>query len=359
MKSMVKILIVVLSFITFTNLFSQEYSQPKSIVYDAPRERYLISNKLSGQILALNSSNELSVFIDAQLTEPRGMIIINDSLYVADLGNLVCFDLNTGNPNYTYTVEGATKIVDIANDSDNYIFMTDITQRKIFVYNISDKSILSYALQQIEKPECIIYYDNKLYMTNYWEEAQIIVFDLTSWSEETRYDFSNYKYFDGITKDNDGNLYIACWGDMMVSEGIGKILKCSMNDINNLTEFRSGFSAPSDIYFNSVKNELAIPNYTGNSVDFIPLVENVYDNQNENSLFIIEQNRLNNSIKIRFKKNLTSNENLYLYNIFGQLLIKDQLSLNQNEYNLNLNGLNQGIYFIKIGNNSGKILISN
>ncbi|MBI5326185.1 MAG: hypothetical protein HZB41_13100 [Ignavibacteriae bacterium] len=224
-----------------------------------------------------------------------------------------------------------------------------------FIYNISDKSLLPYTLQQIEKPECIIYDNNKLYMTNYWEEAQIIVFDLVSWSEEARYDFNNYKYFDGITKDNDGNLYVACWGDMMISEGIGKILKCSMNDINNLTEFRSGFSAPSDIYFNSAKNELAIPNYTGNSVDFIPLVENVYENGNILNDFAVYQ------IKDELIINSKSSEKIdiiTLYNLYGQKIYNNNILGGNTEIHIPVNDLVNGLYFIGINNNISKLLIN-
>ncbi|TAL70429.1 MAG: T9SS type A sorting domain-containing protein [Bacteroidetes bacterium] len=358
MKRIANLLIVIFTVILFTNLFSQEYSHPKSMVYDAARDRYLISNVQSGQVLALSNSNELTVFIDGQMAQPRGMLIVEDTLLVVDGSALVWFKLDDGSFIKDTVIEGASKLVDLTIDDEKYIYFTDIIEKKLFIYNLLDKSMLIYNFKQSTWPNGIIYDKNKLYVTTYGDSAQIVVFDLSSWSE-TKYDYSNYKYFDGIVTDGNGTFYVACWEDMMSYDSVGKILKFSVEDINNLTVFKTGLWGPSDIYFNPIKNEIAVPNYTGDTVSFIPLATNVFDNQNENDLFQVEHNKINNALKIRFKKNLTSNEYLYVYNIYGQLMQKVQISLNQNEYNLNLNGYIQGIYFIKIGNNISKFLISN
>ncbi len=357
MKSLMYMFIALFVLLSFEKVYSQEYSHPKSIVYDAARDRYLISNNQSGQVLALSNTNEISVFIDGELSSPRGMIIVEDTLFVVDMSVLKGFNLSDGSVVFDYIIPDATKIVDITIDEDKNLFMTDIQQRKLFMYNLIEGPLTPYNFLKSTYPNGIIYDNNKLFVTTYGIPAQIIVFDLKTWAE-TRYDFTNFNYFDGIVTDGNGNLYVACWEDMMSTDSVGKILKCSIDDINNLTVFKTGFWGPSDIYYNSIKNELAVPHYTGNRVSFIPMTTDVLENNPENQFFKIYQNEANSEIIIRFKNGFDNNLTIQVYNIFGQTIENDVIAPNQREYRINLSKLDAGIYFIRINNNISKFLIT-
>jgi len=357
MKSLMYLIIAIFVFSSFENLYSQEYSHPKSIVYDAARDRYLISNILSGQILALSNTQQLSVFIDGQLTNPRGMQIVGDTLYVVDVSSLRGFSLVDGAPVFEYLVEGATKLVDITVDAEKNLFMTDIQQKKMFIYSLIDGPQEPYVFTQSTYPNGIIYDKQKLYVTTYWDPAQVIVFDLEEW-RETKYDFLSNKYFDGIVTDGNGNFYIASWEDMGAADGKGKILKFNESNITAVTEFQTGLSGPGDLYYNSIKGELAVPNYTGENVVFFPVTTNVFESNSGNSDFEIQQSQNNSEIIIKFKKGFNISLPISVYNLFGQCIVNNMIVPNQREFKLNTGNLDAGIYFIRINDNISKLLIT-
>ena len=110
-----------LFFITLlvTNIiFAQAYNIPRSAVYDAANDRYLISNMGDGDIIAaprLNPEN-LSFFNQGAAASIRGMTIVDNVLYAAGMGNdtsekLFAFDLTTRAVISTITIESTIKII--------------------------------------------------------------------------------------------------------------------------------------------------------------------------------------------------------------------------------------------------------
>ena len=64
--------------------------------------------------------------------------------------------------------------------------------------------------------------------------------------------------------DNEGRIYISEWG----GDGVYRYDK---DFIEKPVLFSSGHNDPADIYIDKVNNVLVVPNFSSNTVDFIPI----------------------------------------------------------------------------------------
>ncbi|MDB4988397.1 MAG: hypothetical protein JWN04_3575, partial [Myxococcaceae bacterium] len=115
-------------------------SAPASALYDAERDRYLVSN-VNGAPLAQDHNGFISVLSPqgevtnlkwieggkggAKLDAPKGMTIANGVLYVADISTVRAFDLATGAPKGDISVPGSTSLTDLATSAEGTVYLTD------------------------------------------------------------------------------------------------------------------------------------------------------------------------------------------------------------------------------------------
>ena len=113
--------------------FTQNYNGPESVEYNPNTGSYFISNSGNGQILELNSSNELSVFVSNVGTGPHGLEIVNNILYACSGGRLKGYDLNSGIQVLNYNLSasflnGITHIENVYGDGNPYLYITDFSE---------------------------------------------------------------------------------------------------------------------------------------------------------------------------------------------------------------------------------------
>ncbi len=361
MKSIIVTFFLLITLLIPKITVAQSYDQPICVVYDVSHERYLISNVHSGQILSYDANNQLSVFIESGLTSPRGMVIVNDTLYVADGTYLEGFKLEDGSSVLSYEVPTSQKITSITADKNGFIYLIDDLTKTLFFYNHNDTTIKidPYIFSKNIYTNGIVYSNDTLYIVVFGEPAGVVVFDLNQF-RATYYEYQSNSYFFGITTDGAGNYYISSWEDMMSSTGKGKILKFDPNNPTQLQEIASGYNAPSGICYNPYRNEIAIPNYTSDDVSFLKITTGVSADES-NALFAsVGQSLDGNSLKIKFTA--PAQGNLQLFDMLGQPLLEKNLAPGSKEYLMDISSLESGLYFMRINNNNSdycyKILIS-
>jgi len=116
-------------------------SAPESVLYDAAGDRYLVSNVNgnptdrddNGFISVLSPSGEITAlkWIEGgkngvKLDAPKGLAIVNGTLYVADISVVRTFDARTGAPRGEIAVPGATFLGDLAAGPDGKLYLTDV-----------------------------------------------------------------------------------------------------------------------------------------------------------------------------------------------------------------------------------------
>jgi len=121
-----------------------ELKTPESVLYDAGRDMYMVSNingketeaDDNGYLTVVNpdGSNERSnanwkwimgEMPDIKLDAPKGMAISGDTLYVADITVVRRFEAKAGKQKDDVKIEGAAFLNDLTPDSNGGVFVTD------------------------------------------------------------------------------------------------------------------------------------------------------------------------------------------------------------------------------------------
>lgn len=120
---------------------SDALSKPESVVFDKARSVLYISN-INGKGNAKDGNGYLTkISMQGKILEkkwvaglngPKGMALIGDKLYVADIDVLVKIDVNSGKILSSYPGEGATFLNDVAIDSAGSVFVSDSRSSIIF-----------------------------------------------------------------------------------------------------------------------------------------------------------------------------------------------------------------------------------
>ena len=92
---MKKIIFTFLFTLQLIHVFAQNYSGPESVEFDYARNRYLISNTSSHQIIALQNGVK-TIFATLTGTGPHGLEIVGDTLYCCNGASIRALNLNTG-----------------------------------------------------------------------------------------------------------------------------------------------------------------------------------------------------------------------------------------------------------------------
>ena len=244
-------------------IFSQSYNGPESIEFNPSTESYFISNSNNGQILELDSNNELSIFTSNLGNGPHGLEIVDNVLYACSGGRLKGYDLDNGNQVLNFNVgasflNGITKYID---GTGSYLFLTDFSARKLYRYKINDESISSIC-DFPRNPNGVILepMNNSLYVVTWGNNAPVYEVDVTT--EEfytvTTTDLNN---LDGISVDECGNFLISAWSTNSIHR--------FSNDFSENEIIVDGLSYPADIIYNQLNSVIAIPNSGSNTVEFI------------------------------------------------------------------------------------------
>ncbi|MCD4789750.1 MAG: FG-GAP-like repeat-containing protein, partial [Bacteroidales bacterium] len=336
------------------------YDHPECVVFDYPRNRYLVSNAAStniGSIVQVDSLGDVSYF-KTGIENPLGMCIVGDTLFVSDANNgLLSFDLNTTEEIFNLPLSTIGNLDGMAYAGNNNLFVID-TYGRIFRVNIQTQAwnyFITSGLTQWTQ-DCIYDNINNRLLTVGWAAGAPI--QAISLEDSTITNFpTTYGYYDGITKDQFGNVYLASHLNP------GYIIRYSPDLTGDPEVISTGHNEPAGLNYNTQDNILAVPNYGGNSVDFIPIVITNKKEHQENRLNIISLYPNPFSDKICFDFNLPESTlvKISIYDILGNKiaeLINEELnrgdySISWNDKNNTNNNIAPGIYFIlsNIGNN--------
>jgi sugar lactone lactonase YvrE len=122
------------------SLHNAGFSTPESVFYDAKNDVYLVSN-INGSPGAADNNGFISrVSPDGSKVElkwieggkngvkldaPKGITIVGDVVYVADISRVRMFDLASGKPKGEVALPGATFANDVAASPDGKVYVSD------------------------------------------------------------------------------------------------------------------------------------------------------------------------------------------------------------------------------------------
>ena len=250
---------------------------PESVFYDAESDVYLVSN-INGALLDADKNGFISkvspdgkvlelAWIDGtklkgmSLNAPKGMVVSDGKLFVADINFVKTFDAKTGKPGANYNVPGAKFLNDIAAAPDGTIFVSDSGLKAgkdgleptgtDGIYKITKKKGAAekvLANKELGNPNGLL------------ADADGGVWSVTHGSNDLFYVGKDKKKsepvklpkgkLDGLVMTPDGSLLISSWESSAVYYG---------KPGGSFTVLVENVKSPADIAYDSKRNALVIP----------------------------------------------------------------------------------------------------
>ncbi len=250
------------------------YRKPESFIVDAQTGEYYISNLKgmpatrddNGFITKLDKNRKVlkEKFIDGNdkgitLDSPRGLVIIGNTLYVADLKFVRAFDKVTGKnlDNLELAELGAMYLNDTTCDDDGNLYVSDFQRNIIFkieTKNDNKKSVFRKGGELGNPNGLVINPKNKKLVVVCWNGNILEIEE----EEEIEYLFKGkFKHLDGADFDSQGNLYVSGYTD-------GEISRIAPD--RSVKTILTGLNSPADISVDKKNNLLLVPLMNANEI---------------------------------------------------------------------------------------------
>jgi len=234
----------------------------ESVIYDKKRDILYVSN-IAGKPDSIDGNGFLSkVDLMGKITDtmwikgldaPKGMGIIEDTLYVTDIDDVVKINIETGEILKKYHVEGSEFLNDITVSSDGKIYFSDSNKGDIHVIE-NDK--VSLVKDSLAGPNGLLAVNGKL-LVALWNDKTLNTFDPETGEMTKQTDGLNNP--DGIVAVGDGTYLVSSWNGLvhLINEDWSKEL---------MLDTTADEISAADIEYISDKNILLVPNFFKNTV---------------------------------------------------------------------------------------------
>lgn len=256
------------------------FSTPESVLVDEARDRYLVSN-VNGRPVDADNNGFISILTPdgkvenlkwieggknkVTLNAPKGMAIVKDVLYVADLDTLRMFDVKTGTPKGEVKLEGATFANDVVATDDGKIFVSDSGLKMEgsdfkptgtdAVWVVEKGKAKAYAKStDLAKPNGLLVDGKALVVVPFGSNEIYKLDDKGVRSEVTKLPKGG---FDGVVKLGD-LLLVSSWEGQAVYKGkLGGTFEPVLQSLE----------APADIGYDKKRGRVLVPRFMGNTVE--------------------------------------------------------------------------------------------
>ena len=286
------LLVLLTAFWSVTAIANQENSKimisdvgfatPESVEYYAAKDLYLVTNingspfeaddngfisKLSpdGKVIDLKWIDGASDKV--QLHAPKGMTIIGNKLFVADITQLRVFELPSGKQLPSINVEGSSFLNGITAGNGDYVYVTDTGMKPGFESSGTDAIYKVWANGKVEtilkdpnmgRPNGILNDNGDIYVV-FFSTAKMIKMDDKGNITEMPKPFA--ARLDGLVKLKDGSLAMSSWESSSID-----VYK--NGEYETIAEF---LNSPADMGVDTKRNRLLIPLFNEDKVLILPL----------------------------------------------------------------------------------------
>lgn len=151
------------------------FKNPESMLYDKKHDVIYVSNvdgkptdKDANGSIALLSPDGKTVKQDwvSGLNAPKGMALVGDTLYVADIDTLVAIDVNTHKIVRRYAIEKAKFLNDVVADKNGDVYVSDFLDNTI--YRMHDGKIEKWLADKALQTPNGLYIENGKLLVGSW-----------------------------------------------------------------------------------------------------------------------------------------------------------------------------------------------
>lgn len=237
---------------------------PESVIFDTERNVLYVSNvnqnpwekDNNGFISKLSKKGEiLNLEWITGFSGPKGMAIVDNILFVADLDELVLIDIDKGEIQEKVLVSGAVGMNDITPDGQGGVYMSDSPAGKIFQYSNGVAS--EFIADAPGRPNGLFVDQGKLF-TAFSSASAFVSYDISS--KEKTVIASGIGAGDGVTPTNDENTFL-------VSDWQGEIFIINTGGMKqSLLRTKDDGKNTADLWFILDENLLLVPTFFDNRI---------------------------------------------------------------------------------------------
>jgi hypothetical protein len=261
------------------------FESPESAVFDSVGDVYLVSNVSGGVVDADNDGFISKVSPDGTLLElkwisaestqaalnaPKGMALVGETLFVADIDVVRAFDRSSGKPLGDVTIAGATFLNDVAAASDGTLYVSDSGLGKVkgssqlaktgsdAVYAIdAQRSVRELAKSaSLEQPNGLAAQKNGVLVAS--ASGEIYRLDLSGQKTSLGRAAGG---LDGLVQTPGGRLIVSSW------EASGLFIdKPPPAPPGEFEAFIGDLNSPADLGYDPSRRQLIVPLYRENAV---------------------------------------------------------------------------------------------
>jgi len=251
---------------------------PESVLYDADQDVYFISN-INGDPLAKDGNGfiakvhpdtlQMERFVGTGLDAPKGLTIVGDELWVADINDVKKFDRKTGAAKGKVTIPGSTFLNDLASDgksgyvSDsgmksgaNGSFEGTGTDAVWQITGTTAKKIASG--KDLNRPNGVEVVDGKIWVVTF---ASNELYQLDN-GKKTNVSKLPKGSLDGLVHLADGTFLVSSWESNSVFRGPAA---------GPWNEVITNVKSPADIGYDTKRKLVLVPHFMENKVTLHPL----------------------------------------------------------------------------------------
>lgn len=235
-------------------------NRPESAVYDAARNRYLVSNYTGGHIIAIDEDGTQSIFAEGNGSS-AGLCIVGDTLYVGcGSRGVIGYNLETGTLVMDVTIPGSLLLNDIDADTSGNIYVSDPYGNKVYKIRLADRTY-STLMDFIVWPNGVLFDPRSNRLLVCCSTTRFIY--SVSTADGTSYALANVGqgHLDGLAMDNAGNIYVS-------SQGPEAVFRYDSTFTEPMKLISIGHQGPADIFYDRQNEMLLVANIDGNRVDF-------------------------------------------------------------------------------------------
>lgn len=236
---------------------------PESVLYHkADGESYLLVSEIDGEgdkadgkggIAKLSLGGEI---LDQDwvtgLNAPKGMAVFRDTLYVADLDEVVAIGLKTGQVEARMPVEGAVFLNDVAVDPSGKVYVSDTRTGKVHQIGREGDEVTLF-LEKLKNPNGL-YADGK---TLYIGAGKTLL-KVTPNGKQRTVATGFEAGIDGVEKIGADEFLVTCW--------VGLVYHVNKGEVNRLMDTRDPRTNTADLGWNPDEGVAYIPTFFTNSV---------------------------------------------------------------------------------------------
>ncbi len=258
------------------------FATPESVEYYADQDVYLVTN-INGSPFDADDNGFISKlspdgkvidlkWIDGandkvELHAPKGMTIIGNKLYVADITQIQVFELPSGKQLSSIDVKGSSFLNGITPGEGDTVYVTDTGMKPGFeasgtdaIYKVSANGKVETILKDPDmgRPNGILYDNGDIYVV-FFTSAKMI--KMNDKSEITEMPEPYGARLDGLVKLKDGSLAMSSWESSSIDV-------YRNGEYETIAEF---LNSPADMDVDTKRNRLLIPLFNEDKVLILPL----------------------------------------------------------------------------------------